>query len=111
MSTNFPDDPDGQALAGLVDAGLDLKIPHDVEFSTFAADEETASRAAASAADLGFVPDVFFDEASSSWSVYLKKNMILDYRGVIAAQELLNDRLKPFSMACDGWQVAIDMIH
>ncbi len=101
---NYPDDPHGESLRKVAEAGADMSLPMTIDFSVEAPDERAARAIAELVSTHGFDPSLSDNGGSGSWSVFCSKTMLATYEGVVAAQAQLNELSKPHAGHCDGWQ-------
>ncbi len=106
MTTDYPNDADGDALRRLVAGGGDMSKPIDIDFFIAASDEATATEVADKATELGYRTEVCFDDdvgSGDSWTCECSKAMIPTYQAVIAAQAELDAIARPLGAYADGW--------
>lgn len=112
MTTDYPDDLDGEVLQMIADDGNDMSQPMIVDFHVAAATEDTAEKIAAAAEKLGYEVGIDFDdgedaeedeEITEPWTCTCRKEMLLEHEGVIAAQKQLDDIARPLGGYADGW--------
>jgi hypothetical protein len=78
----YPDDPDGDALRAVADAGSDMSAVLEAA---------------------GFEPELFQDEETLRWSVYCPITMIADYDDIVRTQKVLGELVAPIGGTPDGW--------
>ena len=112
MTTDYPDDIDGEVLQMIADDGNDMSQPMIVDFHVAAATEETAEQIASAADKLGYETEIDFDdgedaeedeEITEPWTCTCRREMLLQYDAVIAAQKQLDDIARPLGGYSDGW--------
>lgn len=113
MAQEYPDDLDGEVLRMIADDGHDMAQPMDVDFHVAAATEEDADKIAEAADKLGYEPTVDFDDGSDDpdieeeitepWTCTCRKNMVLEYDAIMAAQAQLDEIARPIGGYADGW--------
>ena len=111
MTSQYPDDADGQALQGVAAEGSDMTKPMAIDFHVAAPDEAAAQQVAAKAAELGYQPEIFFDDEEEDldgepllpWTVECTKTMVPEYDAIIAAQKELDEIARPLGAFADGW--------
>jgi hypothetical protein len=103
MSSDYPNDADGDELRNVAESGADMSRPMVIDFSVEVPDERTARRVAQVVETHGFDPSISEDDDTGSWSVHCSKSMLATYEGVVAVQAWLNDLLSPHGGVCDGW--------
>jgi len=112
---HYPDDADGDALARLAAAGVDMTQPLSLEFAIAAPDERSADAIAKSLSTRGYRAETYFDEGDAeaaadeegefgpSWSVYVSMTMVPNYDRLIRVQEELDQIARPHGGFADGW--------
>jgi hypothetical protein len=103
MSSDYPNDADGDELRNVAESGADMSRAMVIDFSVAVPDERTARRVAEVVETNGFDPSISEDDDTGSWSVHCSKTMLATYEGVVAVQVWLNDLLSPYGGVCDGW--------
>ena len=81
MTTDYPNDADGDALRRLADGGGDMSKPMDIDLFIAASDEATAT-VVANGHELGYRTEVCFDDdegSGDSWTCECTKAMIPTY--------------------------------
>jgi hypothetical protein len=124
MSTEFPNDSDGDALRQMAERGIDMNRAVNFEFSIQVEDEDGAKRVLEmlKAAKLGGPLEAVFDEGEledgeaktsenkqfwPSWTVYLCRSMLPRYEAVVEFQRTLADVCQDAGRP-DGWTVELD---
>ena len=112
MTNNYPDDIDGEVLQMIAEDGNDMSKPMIVDYHVAAATEDTAEKIAAAAEKLGYETAIDFDdgedaeedeEITEPWTCTCRKEMLLEYDAVVAAQKQLDEIARPFGGYSDGW--------
>ena len=112
MTTDYPDDIDGEVLQMIAEDGNDMSKPMMVDYHVAAATEDTAEKIAAAAEKLGYEVAIEFDngedaeedeEITEPWTCTCRKEMLLEYDGVVAAQKQLDEIARPYGGYSDGW--------
>ena len=106
MTTDYPNDADGDALRRLVATGNDMSKPMDIDFQIAAPDEATAKRVADDAAKLGYRIRIhFYDKEGTRdpWTCDCTRTMLAEYDAIIAVQAELNAIARPPGAYTDGW--------
>ena len=106
MTTDYPDDADGDALRRVAAGGADMSKPMDIDFFIAASDEATAKDIAGKAAELGYRTEICFDNDERSdapWACVCTKSMIPIHPALIAAQAELEALARPLGAYADGW--------
>jgi hypothetical protein len=106
MTTDYPDDDDGNVLRAVAGAGADMSKPMRIEFTMAVPDVEVARSLAERIAALGYDPDIFVSDEDESVSIYAARTMLATYEGVVSAQAELNALCRPVGAECDGWLTA-----
>jgi regulator of RNase E activity RraB len=103
----FPDDDNGQMLAAMADAGIDLTQSIEVDFFLVFDDQRDAESAleALSQTDMQGEVEVNFDEESTKWEVIVCLQMVPDYAALVAKETELNSFAQEFDGISDGWGV------
>ncbi|PKG78014.1 ribonuclease E inhibitor RraB [Shewanella sp. Actino-trap-3] len=103
----FPDDDNGQMLAAMADAGIDLTQSIEVDFFLVFDDQRDAESAleALSQTDMQGELEVNFDEESTKWEVIVCLQMVPDYAALVAKETELNSFAQEFDGISDGWGV------
>jgi hypothetical protein len=119
---NFPNDADGLALQQMANRGVDMGKPIGFEFYIHVDNEETAASVlnALKAAGLGEGTEIVYDEGEleegeqmtkeneefwPSWTVYVYRELMPEYSGVIEMQRVLGALARPHGGRIDGWGV------
>jgi len=105
MSSDYPDDADGEVLRRVAQDGSDMSAPMEIDFTIEAPNESVAKTLSAVIAARGYSPRIHHDE-DGSVSLYCALTMVATYEGVIAKQHELNEICEPYGAACDGWLTA-----
>ena len=115
---SYPDDADGQVLAGIAARGTDLTKPHDIDFPIDVPDEQSARAIDSLLARHGFNTEVWYDEGEPdengevdvndeefgpSWTVYVKMNMVPTYDEIVRIQSNLDELVRGLGGKSDGW--------
>ena len=111
MTTDYPNDADGDALRRVVAIGSDMSRPMDIDFEIAAPDEATAKRVADEAAKLGYRTNIWFDDEEQDlddkplppWTCTCTTTMLAEYDAIIAVQAELDAIARPFGAYVDGW--------
>lgn len=103
MTHELPQDADGDALRRLIATGSDLSRPMTIDFAMSVPNEETGSRFASVARNLGYLIDLDQDEESGEWTCYCSKEMVATHEALLGAQRELTAAGAPFGAAADGW--------
>lgn len=102
----FPDDPDGDALRALAEAGLDFSVPHDIDFFALFPDEESASAMAeAYMEDEDASPIESISAAGKDDQVELTfvTHMLATHAGIASFEQALGARVDAKGGQLDGW--------
>jgi len=103
MTSEYPDDADGDALRKVAESGADMSRPMVIDFSIDAPEVQTARRIAERVSEHGYDPSMHVSEEDGAVSVYCAKTMLATYEGVIAEQARLNELCESLGGTCDGW--------
>ena len=111
MSTDYPNDSDGDALRQVVAGDSDMSKPMDVDFQIATPDEATAKRIADQAARLAYRISIYFDDLNDEgienvgdpWTCECTKYMVPTYDAIIATQAELDAIARPLGGHIDGW--------
>ena len=112
MPTAYPDDIDGEVLQMIADDGNDMSKPMIVDYHVAAATEDTAEKIASAAEKLGYEVAIDFDdgedaeedeEITEPWTCTCRRQMLLQYDAVVAAQKQLDEIARPLGGYSDGW--------
>lgn len=103
----FPDDDNGQMLAAMAQAGIDLTQPLEVDFFLVFDDQRDAESAieALSQTDMNGELELNFDEESTKWEVIVCLHMVPEYDALVAKETELNTFAQEFDGISDGWGV------
>jgi hypothetical protein len=99
----YPDDPDGDALRAVADAGSDMSRPMLIDYAIDAGTRAVADGCLAVLEAAGFEPELFQDEETLRWSVYCPITMIADYDDIVRTQKVLGELVAPLGGTPDGW--------
>lgn len=102
MTTEYPNDSDGDALRRLVATGSDMSKPMNIDFQIAAPDEATAKRVADEATKLGYCISIY-GSTGAAWNCQCTKSMIPTYASLIAAQAELDAVARSLGARADGW--------
>ncbi|QDE30820.1 MULTISPECIES: ribonuclease E inhibitor RraB [Shewanella] len=103
----FPDDDNGQMLAAMAEAGIDLTQSLEVDFFLVFDDQRDAESAleALSQTDIQGELELNFEEESTKWEVIVCLQMVPEYAALVAKEIELNTFAKEFDGISDGWGV------
>lgn len=103
----FPDDDNGQMLAAMAEAGIDLTQSLEVDFFLVFDDQRDAESAieALSKTDMNGELELNFDEESTKWEVIVCLHMVPEYEALVAKETELNTFAQEFDGVSDGWGV------
>ncbi|GGP90724.1 ribonuclease E inhibitor RraB [Shewanella ulleungensis] len=103
----FPDDDNGQMLAAMAEAGIDLTQSLEVDFFLVFDDQRDAESAieALSQTDMNGELELNFDEESTKWEVIVCLHMVPEYNALVAKETELNIFAQEFDGISDGWGV------
>ncbi|MGX9461634.1 ribonuclease E inhibitor RraB [Shewanella sp. A14] len=103
----FPDDDNGQMLAAMAEAGIDLTQSLEVDFFLVFDDQRDAESAieALSQTDMKGELELNFDEESTKWEVIVCLHMVPEYATLVAKETELNNFAQEFDGVSDGWGV------
>ncbi|MGI2171240.1 ribonuclease E inhibitor RraB [Shewanella sp. MF05960] len=103
----FPDDDNGQMLAAMAEAGIDLTQSLEVDFFLVFDDQRDAESAieALSKTDMNGELELNFDEESTKWEVIVCLHMVPEYKALVAKETELNTFAQEFDGVSDGWGV------
>ncbi len=103
----FPLDDDGMVLKSMMDRGVDLSQPRNLEFYCYAPNRLVAVDIADKVCPEGFKTEIFEDLEEESEnkrvSVYFLHRMVPDYHEIVRIQNDLTKKLAKFDTYCDGW--------
>ncbi|WP_133408648.1 ribonuclease E inhibitor RraB [Parashewanella tropica] len=103
----FPDDDNGQMLAAMAEAGVDLSKSQDIDFFLVfdeQRDAETALEDLVNSDREGEV-ELLFNEESTKWELIVSIHMMPEYDAIIAAESELHDFAEEYDGISDGWGV------
>ena len=118
----IPDDEDGAVLQTLLDAGVDLTRPLQIEFSIDVPDESAANAVAEAIRAADYDCEIDHDEGEPdedgdadpdddefgpSWTIYVPIEMVPEHRRIVDLQAQLNELAAPHGGECDGWSTAV----
>jgi regulator of RNase E activity RraB len=103
----FPDDDNGQMLAAMADAGIDLTQSLEVDFFLMFDDQRDAESAleAFSQNKMQGELELNFDEETTKWELIVCLQMVPEYTSLVAKEVELNDFAQEFDGISDGWGV------
>ncbi|GGB51216.1 ribonuclease E inhibitor RraB [Shewanella inventionis] len=103
----FPDDDNGQMLAAMAEAGIDLTQSLEVDFFLVFDDQRDAESAieALTQSDMKGELELNFDEESTKWEVIVCLQMVPEYDALVAKETELNSFAQEFDGISDGWGV------
>lgn len=103
MRNDYPPDADGDALRRIASEGNDMSRPMEIDYAVTVPDEARGQQLATAAAKRGYRPELYFDEAERSWTVYCTRQMLATHEGVVEAQRELDALSRGLGGSCDGW--------
>ena len=103
MTTQYPDDSDGDALRRVASTGSDMTLPMEIEFPVVIADEELAKKFSLVAARRGFKVHLWKHDDDPDWDVVCAIEMIPTYDDVVRIQRELTSLAAPYRGCCDSW--------
>ena len=103
----FPEDDNGQMLAAMADAGIDLTKSIEVDFFLVFDDQRDAESAleALSQTDIQGELELNFDEENTKWEVIVCLQMVPEYAALVGKETELNSFAQEFDGISDGWGV------
>ncbi|RPA55014.1 ribonuclease E inhibitor RraB [Shewanella vesiculosa] len=103
----FPEDDNGQMLAAMADAGIDLTKSIEVDFFLVFDDQRDAESAleALSQTDMQGELELNFDEENTKWEVIVCLQMVPEYAALVGKETELNSFAQEFDGISDGWGV------
>lgn len=103
----FPEDDNGQMLAAMADAGIDLTKSIEVDFFLVFDDQRDAESAleALSQTDMQGELELNFDEENTKWEVIVCLKMVPEYAALVGKETELNSFAQEFDGISDGWGV------
>ena len=104
----FPDDATGEVLRDMHQHGVDLSVPHLVEFALLFPDRKTAERCAAEVTKLGRFEVTVHKNNAKAFDVLAKRSMALDYNAISQEEVELATVASAFGGQLDGWGVLVD---
>ena len=102
MTTDYPNDSDGDALRRVVANGSDMSKPMDIDFQIAVPDEATAKRVADEASKLRYRIRVY-ESTCCPWTCECTNTMLAEYDAIIAVQAELDAMARPLGGYADGW--------
>lgn len=104
MSTDYPNNADGDALRRVAADGSDMSKPMYINYHVALPDEAVATSLAKSAHDLGYRVRIYDSpECSLPWTCECSCRMVPAYDAVIAIQNELGTLSAPLGGHVDGW--------
>ncbi|RLV60445.1 ribonuclease E inhibitor RraB [Parashewanella curva] len=103
----FPDDDNGQMLAAMADAGMDLSKPQNIDFFLVfdeQRDAETALEDLVNSDREGEV-ELLFNEESTKWELIVSIHMMPEYDAIITTESELHTYAEEYDGISDGWGV------
>lgn len=102
----FPDDGNGDMLKALVEAGLDITQPMDLDFYLVFPDKAAAEKAmqALVASDEAGQVELNFNDLEQ-WELIVALNMVPEHAAITAKEQALDKFAKKFAGYNDGWGV------
>ena len=103
----FPDDDNGKMLAAMVESGIDLSKPLDVDFFLLFEDKRDADVAYENlpSLDLKAVIELNLNDEIGKWELIVCVNMVPEYDLLVERESFLNDFAHDFGGMSDGWGV------
>ena len=109
MTSDYPNDSDGDALRRVVAGGSNMSRSMDIDFHIAAWEEVAAQSVAEEAARLGYRTRISFYEQDSDtgphppWTCTCTRTMVPDYDALITVQAELANIAHLFGAYVDGW--------
>src|SRR6266542_803878 len=94
MTSNYPDDADGQALRRVAETA-DMSKPMDVDFFVAVPEERAGANIAELAGQRGYRTKVERDSETGKWTCYCTRTMVPTYEAIVSAQKELEDLARP----------------
>jgi hypothetical protein len=116
---NYPNDPDGQALATIAASGMDMTTPISIEFAISVPNERVGKAVVDVVSNTGYQTELYYDEGEPdyedgddeefgpSWTVYAVAQMQPTYENVVGHQAKLNELVSKLGGKCDAWEVKL----
>ena len=103
----FPDDDNGQMLAAMADAGIDLTQELEVDFFLVFDDQRDAESALEALSQLASQDEVemIYDEELTRWEVIVCVHMVPEYQSIADKEVELHQFAQEFDGISDGWGV------
>ncbi|QSX38508.1 ribonuclease E inhibitor RraB [Shewanella sedimentimangrovi] len=103
----FPDDDNGQMLAAMQEAGIDLSQPLDVDFFLVFDDQRDAESALEdlSQSEAQGELELNFSDELEKWELIVTINMVPEYDALVAKETELNTFAAEYDGMTDGWGV------
>jgi regulator of RNase E activity RraB len=104
MSSDYPNDSDGDALRRVERDGSDMSKPMSIDYQLAMPDAKSSEAVAKLARELGYHVAIYDSpECSLPLTCQCSTRMLATYDGVLAVQAELNALSKPFGGFVDGW--------
>lgn len=102
----FPDDPNGDVLRSMYDSGMDLSVPHDIEFFHEFSDLATASAMAEHVKKNMKVSNIEVDaNDNDGWDVVCIIKLIPTHQGITSLELALKKIAEENGGSAEGWGV------
>ncbi|GLP96651.1 ribonuclease E inhibitor RraB [Paraferrimonas sedimenticola] len=104
---SFPNDDNGKMLQAMVDAGMSLDQPMEIDFFMVFEDQGDAESAMAQFEDdnPGAFVELQLDEEQGVWELVVAKSMVPEYQTIIDTEVGLDEFAQGFNGFSDGWGV------
>lgn len=103
---DYPDDADGSVLQNMKDSGMDMSVPHEVEFVLVAPNKRVAKKASKLIKLHGYEVDLQDEE--DSVALMCTTHMVLTHPSVVKKLQELMELTEEFDIEIDGWGAMID---
>jgi hypothetical protein len=107
MPSSYPNDKDGAGLNELAQAGVDLKLPHEVSYYLYLPTEEAAGSVATVVREKGFVVDVRSAALGPGWLCLASHKAVPEYTSLRAIRTEFESLMEKHSGEYDGWEIAV----
>jgi len=103
VTTEYPNDADGDALRLVAQHGHDMTRQMVVDFAIDAPSEKIADICVERLKARDFISEKRFDKESGRWTVNCPVMMTPDYDEIVYFQKVLDEDLRHFGAKSDGW--------
>ncbi len=100
---NIPNDATGDAIRQIIDYGVDLNKPMDVDFFVVIPNEKRGLSFIEELKNENFTFSLEYDDEDKEWTCYCTKSMFLEHKDITETERYLDSHAKQFDGYIDGF--------